>query len=205
MDSMQEESILDVLKQAQMVCTVTTDGLAPEVAQKRSIIAAQLALTSISLLWEIPSRVLNGLRLTVDYAPRIIQTIPFTPGSRMIGGRRLVGIPHGPKMTEDNWSYITNDAQGFFDLAGKMIACWTSTTAYNNALPILRCLSQALYFFWDACQDENDLMSIVKFTAALESLVPGKKANGVRKLANARLGIKDNEFITSNKTLRAVG
>ena len=201
MDSIQEESILDVLKKAQMVCTVTINGLAPEAAQKRSIIAARLALTSMSLLWETPSRVLKSMRLTVDYAPHIIQTIPFTLGSRMIGGRRLVGMPHGPKMTEDDWRNITNDAKGFFDLAGKMIACWTSTTAYNKAPPVLRCLSQALYYFWDACQDENDLMSIVKFTAALESLVPGKKANGIRKLANARLGIKDNELIMRNKTL----
>ena len=81
---------------------VTIDGLAPEVVQKRSIIAARLVLTSISLLWEIPSRVLNGLRLTVARSPSIIQTILFTSGSRMIGGRRLDGMLHGPKMTEDD-------------------------------------------------------------------------------------------------------
>ena len=32
--------------------------------------------------------------------------------------------------------------------------------------------------------------------------MPAKKANGVKKLANARLGIEDNEIITNNKTLK---
>ena len=202
-EAMQEESILDVLGKAQMVCTVTTEGLAPEAAQERSIIAARLAQASIALRWTTPSRVLGSFRLSVDHGPRVIQTIPFTPGQWMIGGRRWAGIPHGPEMSTTDWNARTHDARDFFNVAGKMVACWTSTTANSRASPVLRCLSQALFFFWEGCRDENDLMSIVEFTAALETLAQGK-SGPILKLVKARLGVNNNDKFAGDRTLKQV-
>jgi hypothetical protein len=48
-----ENSIINVLAGSQIACTVETNGLAPELAQRRAITAARLAQTSIALLWQL--------------------------------------------------------------------------------------------------------------------------------------------------------
>ena len=202
MESLQEKSILDVLRNAQMVCTVMTNGLAPEVAQKRSIIAARLAQTSIALMWRLPSKILSSFQISVDPGMRTIQTIPFTPGTRTIGGWEVVNMTCVHNMSNTDWNQLTYEEKDIFDLAGNMISCWTSATEYDQASSLLRSLSQSLSFFEAGCREENDLMSIVKFTAALESLVPGEKEKGVLELAKSRLNLTDDQKIYRGKTIR---
>ncbi|MCY4132248.1 MAG: hypothetical protein OXF39_06330 [Nitrospira sp.] len=204
MDKVQEESILRVLEKAPMVCTVTTYGLAPEVEQKRSILAARLALTSIALLWGHPSRVLDHFRISTDAEPRIIRTIPVARGRRMVGGFRWSQIPVGFPMTASEWNDILQEKQEFFDLAGEMIACWTSTQAFDQASHLLRGLSQSLFFFEKACREESDLMSIIAFITALESLTGGREFNGILDLLKARLGLEDRTDVWRGQTLKQV-
>ena len=204
MDKVQEESILRVLEKAPMVCTVTTHGLAPEVEQKRSILAARLALTSIALLWGHPSRVLDHFRISTDAGPRIIRTIPVARGRRMVGGFRWSQIPVGLLMTASEWNNILQEKQELFDLAGEMIACWTSTQAFDQASELLRGLSQSLFFFEKACREESDLMSIAEFITALESLTGGSKSSGILNLLKARLCMEDGSVVRKGKTLRQV-
>lgn len=198
-----EQSILDVLQKAQLVCTVETQNLAPEMAETRAIIGARLAQAAIALLWRTPSRALEGFHLSVDHGSRHIRTIPFIPGEHWIGGGRLKGLPFGPHMPPAEWAALEQKARGFLDLAGQMIACWTSATAYDQATPLLRNLAQALFFVWEACRDENDLMAIVKFTGALEGMAQGK-SNAIVQLAMARLGIKANGKIVGERNIEQV-
>lgn len=198
-----ERSIMDVLRSAQLACTVETQGLAPEMAQTRAIIGARLGQTAIALLWAVPSRVLDGFHLSVDHGPKFIRTIPFVPGRKAIGGSSRIGLPRGPSMSPESWNNLVNDARCFLDVAGSMIACWTSADAYDRASPLLRNLAQAIFFFWEGCRDENDLMAIVKFTAALEALAQGKSA-GIVRLVTARLGFKEHDKIVGERTLRQV-
>lgn len=196
-----ERSIIEVLQSAQLACTVETNELAPEMAQTRAIIGARLGQTAIALLWRTPSRTLEGFHLSVDHGYRQIRAIPFTVGNRMIGGARSKGSPHGPHIDPADWSKLANDARGFLDLAGHMIACWTSTPAYDQASPLLRKLAQSIFFFWEGCRDENDLMAIVKFTAALEALAK-QNSSGIIGLVAARLGKKADDKIAGDRTVR---
>lgn len=198
-----ERSILDVIQKAQLVCTVETQNLAPEMAETRAIIGARLAQAAIALLWRTPSRALEGFHLSVDHGSRHIRTIPFIPGEHWIGGGRLKGLPFGPHMPPAEWTALEQKARGFLDLAGQMIACWTSATAYDHASPLLRNLAQALFFVWEACRDENDLMAIVKFTGALEAMAQGK-SSAIIQLAMARLGIKPNSKIVGERNIEQV-
>lgn len=204
MDEAQEEYILHVLEKAPMVCTVTTHGLAPEVRQKRSILGARLALTSIALLWSYPSRVLDRFRISTDDGPRIIRTIPVSPGRRMVGGLRWSSMPGGFPMTAREWGNVLQEKRAFFELAGKMIACWTSTKASDQASHLLRGLSQSLFFFGKACREESDLMAIAEFITALESLTGGRQSSGILALLKARLGMEDDTEIRQGKTLKQV-
>ncbi len=94
-DTAQETSILEALGNAPTVCTVVTQGLAPETTQRRAILGARLALASVSLLWSMPSQVLEHFRIPTDHGTRVIRTVPVLPGPRMIGGSRLMGRPPG--------------------------------------------------------------------------------------------------------------
>ena len=198
-----ERSILDVLRTAQMTCTVETQGLASEMAQTRAIIGARLGQMAIALLWTLPSRVLEGFHLSVDPGQRFIRTIPYIPGRRSFGGTTRKGLPTGPSIGSERWDDIVNDARDLLDVAGKMIACWTSADAYDQASPLLRNLAQSIYFFWEGCSDENDLMAIVKFTAALEALAQGQEA-GITTLVTARLRIKEGDMVIPGFTLKQV-
>jgi len=198
-----ERSIREVLENAQLVCTVETQMLAPEMGESRAIIGARMALTSIALLWRMPSRVLEGFHLSVDHGHRQIKTIPFVPGQQWIGGSRLKGLPFGPHMPATEWSTIEREARGLLDLAGNMIACWTSVPAYDQASPLLRNLAQALFFVGEACREENDLMAIVKFTGALEALAQGK-SSAIEKLASTRLGMKAQDKVVGERTIGEV-
>lgn len=198
-----ERSILDVLLAAQMTCTVETQGLASEMARSRAFIGARLGQTAIALLWTLPSRVLEGFHLSVDPGQRFIRTIPYIPGRKIARGATRKGLPTGPSISPERWHGIVNDARDLLGVAGTMIACWTSADAYDQASPLLRNLAQSIYFFWEGCRDENDLMAIVKFTAALEALAQGQEA-GIIALVTARLGIKDGDMIIPGFTMKQV-
>ena len=111
----------------------------------------------------------------------------------------LVGF--GVNATSE-FTKIYDKSWQLLELAGQMIVCWTSTREFNQASKLLRALSQALFFFWSGCTDDEDLMSIVKFTACLEALSPDQNENGVVNLLKCRLGMKESDFVTKDKTLK---
>ena len=61
-----ERRIYEMLNGSQLVCTVETKGLAPQLARERSLVAARLAQTAIALHWLQPSKILGGMHLTGD-------------------------------------------------------------------------------------------------------------------------------------------
>ena len=201
-DSMQEKSILEAIGNAPTVCTTTTQGLVQETTQRRAIVAAHLAITSISLLWSMTSQVLDHFRISTDHRARIVRTVPVAPGPRMIGGSRLVGKPAGFPMDPAEWDLLATENAGFLSLAGRMIACWTSIHSHDQASDLLLSLSQSIFFFWKACREESDVMAIVEFAAALECLCAGKKEKGIVTLLSTRLGIDAEDPFHEDKNLR---
>ena len=191
--------IYEMLNGSQLVCTVKTEGLAPELAQERSLVAARLAQTSIALHWLQPSKVLEGMRLTGDRGTQKIATITSTPEAGLGFHQKLVGL----NLVECNSiANFVGNRRSFYDLAGRMIECWTNSTEYSQASGLLRGLSQALYFFWGGCKDDDKLMSIVKFTASLEALAKPPKFSGILALLKARFKMSEDDFITPDKTLK---
>lgn len=196
----QEDAIISVMGKAQMACTVELHDLSEKMAQSRAITAARLGLMAVALLWRTPSRILDGFHLSVDHGFRSIRTIPHEDGKLLIGGWELKGSPSALKIENSSWNDLIASSQGFLGVAGNMISCWTSSHDYEHASELLRCLSQAMHFFWLACKEENELMAIVKFTAVLESLAGGNES-GIVNLASARLGIKKSDTLVGDYTL----
>lgn len=199
LDKLHEENIRREISDAPMICEVLTRGLATELAYKRSIIAAHLALTSISLIWSKPSSILKRFRITLDGKPRSSYSFLIEPNNRKLVSWQLAAqlSEHSisPKMWEENYNY----ARCFLDIAGEMIGCWTSVKIYSKASPLLCGLSQSLFFFWKACLEGSDILSIVEFVAALEAIAPGRNKRGIFELIEARLGVEKKTKVNPRK------
>lgn len=200
-----EDAILGVLKSSKLVCTVETRNLAPAMAEARAVIGARLALTALSLFWEKPSSTLEGFHLSVDPGSRKVARLLFVPsGKHVAGGSRLVGHDHGQSVRPQSLGEFLAKARDLLDVAGRMIECWTSTGAYDQATPVLRHLAQSLFFFSEGCREENDLMAIVKFISALEALAQGQKAAKIAALLKARIRFKKDVKVYADKDIDGV-
>lgn len=65
-DSISEDGIIRAIGSCPYVCSVSTTGLAAEAGKEKALTVARLALTAIALLWETPSKTLNGFNLLFD-------------------------------------------------------------------------------------------------------------------------------------------
>lgn len=93
-DSIHENDILRATGSCPYVCSVITDGLSADAAGKRARISARLALTAIALIWQSPTRALNGFNLLIDASAKSQQRITFLPGRHaLIPGHRALICP----------------------------------------------------------------------------------------------------------------
>ena len=143
----QEEIIRNRISTAPMVCEVTMHGLATNLAYKRSRIAVNLALTSISLIWPTPSSILKRFRTILDDGRRISYDYLISPKKRKIVSWQQERLFINYYIEPEEWEAYSSYAEQFLGVAGEMIRCWTSTKDYSSASPLLRALSQSLYFF----------------------------------------------------------
>ncbi|MEQ9575826.1 MAG: hypothetical protein RLN77_09620, partial [Rhodospirillales bacterium] len=77
-DSVFEQSVLEAIGKCPYVCSVKVSGLGDKAGEDKALLAARLALTTISLNWEKPSAALNGLNLRFDREMRNQTLLSFT-------------------------------------------------------------------------------------------------------------------------------
>lgn len=186
-----ETDIIESVGSGDFVCSVSTQGLAAEAAQERALVIARLAMTSVALLWEIPSKVLAGLNLTFDRRMHRQTAMSFTPGKITLSGSKLSHLPHGPWLGTGELEKELENHADFFEVVGEVLSFSIDTTLASSRPRIMSTLEQALLWFHEGCRENNKLMGIVKFSAVLDALACGRKASGIRRLINARLGLSD--------------
>lgn len=201
LDQRHEETIRRGISNAPMVCEVTTHGMATKLAYKRSAISANLALTSISLIWQMPSSILNRFRTTLNAEPCISYDFQISPEKQKIVSWNWERVLSPYPIEPHEWETYLQDAECFLKIAGEMIGFWASIRVHTEASPLLRALSQSLFLFWKACRENSDLLSIIEYVAALEALAPGRNKRGILQLIHKRLGLDGNQKLWSGKTL----
>jgi len=198
-DSICETDILDAIGSCPFVCSVTTTGLAAEAGREKALTAARLAIAAIALLWETPSRSLEGMNLLFDRRIHRQTALTFIPGKIVLAGSRLSHMPHGHYWLKDGeWETQFEERKDHFRVVGEVLDYVIDPTG-NVARPrMMNALAQALLWFHEACREIVTLMAIVKYSAALDALACGGKCGGIRRLINVRLGISDNQPIRPN-------
>ena len=196
-DSMHEKSILDAIGGAPYICSVSTSGFAKEAGLGKALTAARLALSSISLLWQTPSKVLDGFNLAYDRALVLQRALSFVPGTITLSGSKLSHLPHGPYLRPGEWEKEFISSSDHFKVAGEILSYFVSPLESASRPKLMSALGQALLWFHEGCREPVTLMAIVKFSASMDALGGGKRSGGIRRILNARLGIKDTDPIRS--------
>jgi hypothetical protein len=197
-DSMAESDILEAIHSGPFVCSVSTSGLAAEAGSEKSLTAARLAMAAIALLWRNSSQVLTGMNLIFDRRLHSQMALTFIPGKVVLAGSRLSHMPHGLWMKDGVWENVFADYSDHFQVAGEILGYILDPSGAVARPKMMNTLSQALLWFHEGCREGVAVMAIVKYSAVLDALACGGKAEGIRKLINARLGIQDNKAIRPN-------
>jgi hypothetical protein len=186
-----EADILDSLGNCAFVCSVTTNGLAGKAGQEKALTAARLATAAIALLWQTPSKTLEGLNLLFDRIPHRQKYLAFIPGKIVLAGSRWSHMPHGPWVSTGEWEKLFLRNRDHFAIVGNVLDYVVSPTDVVARPKMMNTLAQSLLWFYEGCRETVTLMAIVKFSASLDALACGGKARGIRHLINARLGMQD--------------
>jgi len=194
-DSHREAGILDTIGAGAFVCSVATNGLGVEAGREKALTAARLATAAIALLWQTPSKALEGLNLLFDRVPHRQRLMAFAPGKIVLVSSNRSHMPHSPSLTAGEWEKLFSEWGDHFDVTADALH-YVLTPSEAVARPnMMNTLAQALLWFHEGCRETVTLMAIVKFAAALDALACGHEAGGIQQLISARLGIEDAQPI----------
>jgi hypothetical protein len=194
-DGSYERDIIDAIGDCPYVCSVKIPGFGGKARQDKALLAARLALTTISLIWENSSKALDGLNLLFDREMRSQSLLSFTSDGLILGGRRKSNMPHAPWVKRDELEKHFQGLPGEFTVAGEAIEWLLNPTANHNRAELLNVITQAMLWFHDGCREVTDLKAIVSFASCMEILAGGGGRESIRKLIRARLGIDENAKI----------
>ncbi|MEZ5898507.1 MAG: hypothetical protein R3D51_03340 [Hyphomicrobiaceae bacterium] len=197
-ESLTEDAILDAIDTCPFVCSVTTTGFAGEAAKEKSLTAARLALAAIALLWQTPSKALNGFNLLFDRSVRRIKTLTFVPTKHVLSGSSLSHMPHGPWLKSGAWEDLLRDWKDHFAIFGEVLDFILSPTGQVARPKLMNTFAQAVMWFHEGCRETVSLMAIVKFTATMDALAGGHGEPAICRVITARLGLKPQDPIRRN-------
>ena len=190
-DAIYEREIIETVGDGEYVCSVAVGRMGEEMALRKGLTGARIALAAIALSWIRPSFALNRFVLLFDEAPHLQRCVLSFPG----GGRGWYGhwlaLPHGVPLTKEQWASTKSEYGGVFAVVGEAVDFVTEGRRKTRRPRTMDRISQSLLWFYEACSEREDAMAIVKFCSSMEALAGGKRSNGIRKLVEVRLGIRD--------------
>lgn len=200
-----EQDIIAAIGECPYVCSVTTHGFGDKAGLNKALLAARLALTTISLIWENTSKALGGLNLLFDREMRRQHLLFFTSDGLIGGGNTISTMPHAPFAMHDELNEYIADYSGEFTVAGEAIT-WLLNPAGTYQRPeTMNVIAQALLWFHDGCREVIDLKAIVSFASCMEVLAGGDGRESILRLIKARINLNENAPIhRDGLTVKAV-
>lgn len=197
-ESMGEQDIIDAVGDCPYVCSVTTDGYALGLGREKALIAARLALTSIALLWQTPSRRLDGFNLAYDREVQFQVAMTFHERN-ILTSRTKIHLTVDGDFNGEKWDALISESKNYFSIVTE-ITDYSLSFAEVSRTNLMRTLFHALLWFHEGCRDRSPLIAIVKFAATMDALACGGKENGILSLFDARLGLKGDARVFSDGT-----
>ncbi|MCO5070131.1 MAG: hypothetical protein M9944_02845 [Rhizobiaceae bacterium] len=194
-DSIAESDVIDAIGSCSFVCSVTIQDLASEAGRDKALMAARFATTSIALMWQVPSKALEGINLIFDRKPHRRKALTFIPGRGVLSGSSWSHPPFGPRIKPDEWESILTERADMFAVVGEVLDYVISPDGAVARPNMMSTLSHAFLWFHEGCRETSSHMAIVNLAASLDALACGRKSGGIRTLINARLKMDDDKPI----------
>jgi hypothetical protein len=190
-DSCYEQDVIEATGDCPYICSVKVPGLGGKAGQDKALLAARLALTTISLIWRNSSDALNGLNLLFDREMRGQSLLSFTSDGLILGGRMRSNKPHAPWINREDLERHFQEFSGEFTVAGEAIEWLLNPTGSHGRPELMNIIAQAMLWFHEGCREITDLKAIVSFASCMDVLASGGGRKSIRELIHARLGIDE--------------
>lgn len=194
-DRHQENTILGLTNDASFICSVRTDGMTQKFGRSRALTTARLALASIALCWRPASEALKNMNLTEDRVVRILHEITFQGGKITTLAGRKSHVPGGETLPADEWNRLQGDFADHFKLVGSLLDSIADITTPPGRPKTTHALIHALLWFHQGCWENEQVMAVISFAAALDCLALGKSHKGIKKLVAARVGVEADKAL----------
>jgi len=194
-DSTYEQDIIAAIGDCPYICSVKIPALSGKAGRDKALLAARLALTTISLIWENSSKALNGLNLLFDQEMRSQRLLSFTSGGLILVGGTRPNMPHAPGVERKKLEKCFKAFCGEFTVTGQAIEWLLNPTCNRNRPAVQNVIAQAMLWFHDGCREITDLKAIVRFASCMDILASGDGSKSICKLIQARLGIDEDKKI----------
>lgn len=117
-----EEAIIRLGAESPFVCSVVTDGMTHEFSQLIAKRVAQMALTSVAMLFQNTSRILRKLDLVEDGVVQILPVLSFCDRDVYSCGARRSHASGGILLDEGEWKEIQRKRSGHFSVVGDVLS-----------------------------------------------------------------------------------
>ena len=193
---LQTDRFLQTIDKADYVCTVELNKpISHGIGRYYALNAARLALTTISLGFQTPSKALEHIYLNWDMnstEQALFQMIDNNGGYESMrqhfpGGIKLLSL--------ENWENLLEGMENKFKSTGEILS-WFVNGARDPDSDISqeRSIFHALLWYYKGCVEENNQMAIHHFLASLDSLSGQQSAKGIKeKLIEA--GLSDQTIV----------
>ena len=173
------------------ICSVRISGHSEVQSSQKGLLAARIALATISLQWAHPSEQVEYTGLLYDVGPpRSRQTAMFGDDlfASALGENALrLGLFLS---SEDATEFVARTAK-HREIVGAALDTFLSTCPTGPKRLLQQALCHSLIWFGEACNEPLEFMAVVKFVAALDTLAKGRGADGICKLVQRRYPVGD--------------
>lgn len=203
-DYLTEKGVLNSVGHYPVVCTVGTEGLSSKFVEEKGLLAARLAMTALSLMWQSPSKALGWMKLQHDGKSFVCHHVRFGVGCGLGSSMSISGLPTG-KFVEPDWikTYALYSAQ--FGQIGEALSAFVNPEIHTTRSNLLNALFLSLWWYHQACRETSNQMATTKFAASMDALAGGHKAQGIVKFIGARLRFAPDEALMKDgRTTKSV-
>ena len=204
-DRWREKGLIEAIGKCPMVCTVEAKGMSADVGYDKAVLAAKLGMTAVSLLWERPSRALEGFGLLIDGSSLLQHYVVFGETGAMTYAQNR-GHPVGSTwIIPEEWPDIWNDNAWLIAPVTEFLTSLLDPCSPASRPKVARTLLFAMWWLYEACRAEAPLMAAAKFGACLDTLAGGQSEDRIMRLLEGRLGSRADDPVTPDgRTTRAV-
>lgn len=199
-----ERSLLDAVGRMDFVCSVKTGKQSAKASAPKALLAAQLALSSVSLMWFRPSRALNDMALERDGLFHHRMHAVSSGVGNFGASYSVMGSRQGA-YADENWKSTWVEYGPLYQPVGDALRLYTHPDSETERPKILKAIFMALWWFHEACREQSDLMAVAKFASAMDAASGGGRAPGITRLIEHRLGRRPDEpWLTTGDTPKAL-